>query len=415
MIALASFSYKNAPVEYREKLALSTEQISSFYHHLDQFCLREAVVISTCNRVEFILETPNLKDSLDRLLVHLSSLTGVELDRLQSMMAVFSGRNAVGHLFRVSSALESMVLGEPQILGQVKTAWTEAQRHQHFHLLDKLFVRAFRTAKRVRTHTRISENAVSVSFAAVELARRIFDELAGRRCMLLGAGEMCELAAKHLHANGVQDFVVANRTLERAQRLADQFQGRACTLGSIEDELPDCDIVVSSTGASEPVITRALMKRVMRRRGYEYPMFFIDIAVPRDVEQSVNDLQMVYCYDIDDLQQVVEENKRSRQSELSAALKIVDEEIEDFEHWHEVRALGPMIAQFRAKFEKILQDEIEQAGRNMDEEQRQHMQRFGRALTNKFLHAPSARIRHLGARDDGAVYVDAFRKLFDLE
>ncbi|WP_034765431.1 glutamyl-tRNA reductase [Chrysiogenes arsenatis] len=412
MIGVLSFSYKTTPVEFREKLALAPEHIADIYQHIDHFEMSELVIISTCNRVEFVFLSRDLSRTIDALFDALRDKLGLKRELLQQCLQAFTGRDAVAHLFRVSSALESMVLGEPQILGQVKDSYEAARKHLKLKRLEKVFMRAFMAAKRVRNETKIAENAVSVSFAAVELARKIFGDLQGKRCMLIGAGEMCELAAKHLHTNGVQDFVVANRTLARAEKLALMFGGKGITLDDLGDHLSGCDIVISSTGANEPVITHAMVKRAMRKRGYDAPMFFIDIAVPRDVEESVNQIDMVYCYDIDDLQQVVEENKQSRIKELDVALALIEEEVDGYFRWIETHDIAPIIVGFRREFEGVLHNELQRfAGKGSDEQ----LAAFGRALMNKFLHIPSANLKKLALQEDGATYVDAFKKLYDLE
>ncbi|ADU67055.1 glutamyl-tRNA reductase [Desulfurispirillum indicum] len=415
LIAL-SFSYKSAPVEFRERLAFGPDTLQAIHSDPAALGLKEVVVVSTCNRVEIYGTSRDLEQTIEHIYSYLQSATQLELQSLESCAQLFTGADAVNHLFRVSSSLESMVLGEPQVLGQVKDAYRAARELQKLPQLEKLFIRAFKAAKRVRTETGIAQNAVSVSFAAVELARKIFEKLDEKQCMLIGAGEMCELAARHLASHGVRNFIVANRTLERAQRLATMFSGTACTLDKLEDYLHTCDIVICSTGAQEPVITKDMARRAIKKRGMENPMFFIDIAVPRDVEESVNDVPMAYRYDIDDLQEVVEENKRTRIHEKEKALGIIEHETAQYLQWLEVRDISQYIVAFRANAEGILANELEQSASKLSAEMRQEMERFGRRLMNKFLHAPSTNIKRLLSDDENsALYVETFKKLFDLE
>ncbi|MBB5022736.1 glutamyl-tRNA reductase [Desulfurispira natronophila] len=417
-LAAFSFSYKSVPVELREQLAFTAEQLRQMYLNSLALGFSELVVVSTCNRVEWYGITCNTQQTMFDLYGFLSHTTGIDRHQLEDLGHLFTDQEAVDHLFRVSASLESMVLGEPQVLGQVKNAYAQASDIQNLRQLDKLFIRAFKAAKRVRNETAIAQNAVSVSFAAVELARKIFEKLDDKRCMLIGAGEMCELAAKHLHAHGVKQFVVANRTLERAERLATIFSGKACTLEQLEEHLSGCDIIISSTGAQEPVITKPMVRRALKKRGMQNPMFFIDIAVPRDVEESVNDITMAFRYDIDDLQEVVEENKRTRVHEKEKALLIIEQERNSYQQWLEVQDISPYIVALRQRMQQILEAELAHCCRGVDDAEQERMQRFGRRLMNKWLHSPSANIKRLVADEGGSGAshsIDTFKKLFDLE
>jgi glutamyl-tRNA reductase len=310
-----------------------------------------------------------------------------------------------------------MIVGEPQILGQVKGAYRAARELKSTGLiLNRLFEQSFNVAKRVRTETGISENAVSVSFAAVELAKKIFGELDGKVTLLIGAGEMIELAARHLMAQGVDTVLVANRTYERAVDLATQFNGEAVKFEGLHDELRRCDIVISSTGAPHFVVRRDLASKVIADRGNK-PMFFIDIAVPRDIEPSVNEIDNCYLYDIDDLHSVVEANMAERAREARKAEGIIKGEVSQFFQWVDHLEVIPTIVNLRKKLDEIRRVEMEKTLERMeglDEKDRQAIEKMTASIINKVTHQPITNLKKMAETEKGHEYLKALRELFDL-
>ena len=335
-LLLTGLSHHTAPVELRERLASCDLDPTRLLTNLRELpAVREAFFLSTCNRFEFLLgldpaeAEANLAD-LDQGLARLSQVSPAEMG---DCFYRHIEQDAVRHLFRVASSLDSMVVGEPQILGQLKAAYVQASRAGVLGpILNRLMHRGFFVAKRVRTETGVADSAVSIAFAAVELARKIFGLLEGRHALLIGAGEMAELAAEHLLANGASSLTVANRTLANAVKAAQKFDGQAVSLEELDQALLQADIVISSTGATEPVITAKMVKAAMKPRRHR-PLFLIDIAVPRDIEEKVGRLENVYLYDIDDLDQVVARNRAKRENEAVRAERIVAEEAIKFQGW----------------------------------------------------------------------------------
>src|SRR5205809_2796314 len=328
---VAGLSHRNAPVELREQLAVDEDKLRELLRDAAASgAVREVLVLSTCNRVEVYAVADVPGEARGALFRRLCRHRGIETAPVEALLYTHADAEAVRHAFRVASSLDSMMIGEPQILGQVKDAFALAQSCEAVGpALHTLFTQAFAVAKRVRTETEIARHAVSISFAAVELAKKIFARLAGRAVLLVGAGKMSELAAKHLVEHGAFPIYVANRTWQRAEEMARALSRAAVPFAELEAALAGVDIVITSTGAPEPVVTRAMVQRVMHGRRAR-PLFFIDIAVPRDVEGSVNTLDAVYCYDIDDLKQVVEANIRERLREAQRAEALVEREVAKF-------------------------------------------------------------------------------------
>jgi glutamyl-tRNA reductase len=343
-----------------------------------------------------------------------------DLDRhdLVRYLYVVKGEAVVRHLFRVVSSLDSMVIGEAQILGQVKEAYEHAfQNGATGRAFNRLFRQSFEVGKRVRTETAIGENAVSISYAAVELAKKVFDSLEGRTVFIIGAGKMSELTAKHLVCNGVEDVLVANRTYARAVELAGRFSGGAIEYAALFERMHDADIVISSTAAQDYVVSKSDVAEVMRgRRGR--PLFFIDIAVPRDIDPAVNDLSDVYVYDIDDLNGVVESNLEERMREAERAEAIIEEEIAEFLRWQESLEVVPTVAAIRAKAEAIRQAELERALKRLgglSEKELATIDALTCAIVNKMLHGPTARLKAAADEADGYLVVEAARELYGLD
>ncbi|MBW1798409.1 MAG: glutamyl-tRNA reductase, partial [Deltaproteobacteria bacterium] len=324
-------NHETAPVELRECLATDPENtVRALALMRDLECIKEGLFISTCNRVEVLIATEYAKDAEKSVISLMAKLGNMPKENFSSKLYTNEDRDAVMHIFRVASSIDSMIVGEPQILGQIKEAYAEATRQKTSGvILNRLMHKAFHVAKRVRTETEICEAAVSISYAAVELAKKIFHVLEGKKVLLIGAGEMAELAARHLMAQGVSSMVVVNRTFERAVEVAGLFKARPVSFDEIGAQILDVDIVVTSTASKEYVVTYDQVKNSLRKRRNR-PLFFIDIAVPRDVEPKINDLENVYVYDIDDLKGIIEINMAQRQQAAVKAERIVQEEVGKF-------------------------------------------------------------------------------------
>jgi glutamyl-tRNA reductase len=415
---VAGLSHKNAPVALREQLAVEEDKLRELLLDLQSGdVLREVVVLSTCNRVEVygVADAPGEARAV--AFRHLCRHRGVELAAVEPLLYTHLDADAVHHAFRVAASLDSMMIGEPQILGQVKDAFALAQACEtvgpHLH---PLFSQAFSVAKRVRTETEIARHAVSVSFAAVELAKKIFDGLAGRAVLLIGAGKMSELAAKHLVEQGAFPVYVANRTWGRAQDLARALAGTAVPWDELSTALGAVDIVVSSTGAPQPVVTHAMVTRAMhgRRRG---SLFFIDIAVPRDVEPGVDALDGVYRYDIDDLRQVVDANLRERAREAQRAEALVEREVGKFLLRQGDVEVIPTIVSLRGRLEEIRLGEVRKTLARLPEaspETRAAIEALSSAIVNKILHAPITKLRESSRAGTGRSWLDLVHELFGL-
>ena len=384
-IVLLGVNHKTTPLAVREKLALSAgyEEPLQLLGQVQE--LREYYLLSTCNRVEVLFTCRDVERAQQRVLELLfgQAVTAEELERY---VYRYVNDAAVEHLFLVAASLDSMIVGEAQILGQLKEAYRHATKiGSSGFILNKVLHKSFSVAKRVRTETRIGANAVSISYAAVELARKIFGDLAGKKVMLVGAGEMAELAAEHLVGQGVAEVVVANRTLQRAVNLARCYNGRAVSLEELLDQLQHVDIIISSTGSPDLILHKEDVRPVMRERRNR-PLFFIDIAVPRDLDPAINDLDNVYLYDIDDLHNVVEMNKSERDKEAVRAQRIVAEERLKFGKWLANMESTPTIVQLRSVIEGHVRSEVEKTlGRfeGMDEQTRQGLEKMVAAITGK--------------------------------
>ncbi len=395
-------NHKTASVDVRERVAFTPEQI---VEALRQVCrmtsAREAAILSTCNRSELYLEQSQAE--ADAVLAWLADYHQLNLQELKSAAYVHVNEAAVKHMMRVASGLDSLVLGEPQILGQMKSAYTTAREAGSIGpLLGRLFQATFSTAKAVRTDTAIGENPVSVAFAAVTLARQIFSNLEQSQALLIGAGETITLVARHLREQGVRRIVVANRTLERAQSLAEQFGAQAILLADIAQELPHSDIVISSTASQLPILGKGAVEQALRQRKHK-PMFMVDIAVPRDIEPQVGDLDDVYLYTVDDLHEVVAENLKTRQGAAQAAEELVLAGADEFMLRLRELAAVDIVRAYRQQAEKVRDDELQKAQRLLASgaDPQEVITSLARGLTNKLLHAPSVQIKKFSA--DGRV------------
>ena len=333
-LIIVGLSHKTAPVEIREKLSFPSQTIGEPLNRLcTSYGINEGVIISTCNRVEIFAVTQDIEKGLWQVKRFMSDYHNIPMEGLDEHLYTYTSEDAARHIFRVASGLDSMVLGEPQIFGQVKDAYGYALQHRTAGvIINKLFHKAFSVAKRIRTETKIGSSAVSISYAAVELAKKIFGTLEGKSVMLIGAGEMAELAAKHLLSNGVQEIIVANRTYERAIEMAKGFNGTPIMFREFPHYLKRVDIVIASTAAPKYIIRPEQIDEVIKERKNR-SMFFIDISVPRNVDPLINNIDNIYLYNVDDLQGVVEANMKERAKEAKAAEVIIDEEIENFYKW----------------------------------------------------------------------------------
>lgn len=418
-IVLLGMNHKTAPVEIREQLAAACSKEVNPLHmlpHLEH--VDELIFLSTCNRVEFVFTCNSFTDGIREIKAALRTHIGLPATvPIDSCLYIYKDLEAVKHLFLVASSLDSMIVGEPQILGQLKKAYRDAVEYRTVRvILNRLLHKSFSVAKRVRTETCIGSCAVSVSFAAVELARKIFGDLKDRRVLLIGAGEMAELAAEHFLGQGVHRMLVANRTLERAMDLASRFKAETVSFDRFLEELKLADIVVTSTGSPEPIIRYQDVRSRMRERRNK-PLFFIDIAVPRDVESRVNEIDNVYVYDIDDLQGVIDLNKEERLRQAKIAEQIVDEETIKFKKWMNSLGAVPTIVSLREKAETIRRNEIRKTFAqlpDLSEREKEAIEILTESIFKKFLHDPIVFLKKKAQRDAQAVFMDFAQQLFNL-
>lgn len=392
-------NHKTASLAVRERVAFTPEQLT---HALRQLCARtasrEAAILSTCNRSELYLEQDSLQ--IDSVLAWLADYHGLNVEELRACIYTHEGSEAVRHMMRVACGLDSLVLGEPQILGQMKTAYQLAREAGTLgSLLGRLFQATFSTAKTVRTDTAIGENPVSVAFAAVSLAKQIFADLRRSQALLIGAGETITLVARHLHEQGVGRIVVANRTLERAAQLAEQFDGQAIVLGDIPEALEHSDIVISSTASPLPILGKGAVERALKKRRHK-PIFMVDIAVPRDIEPEVGELDDVYLYTVDDLHEVIEENLKSRQDAARAAEGLVSEGAAEFMLRLRELVAVDVLKLYRQQGERLRDAELAKAQRSLAAggNAEEVLAQLARSLTNKLMHEPSVQLKKLTAQ-----------------
>lgn len=416
-------SHHVAPIEFREKLAFSEEQLIDSLHQLrDSYSLQESVILSTCNRVEVyaVADTQQTKQSPSQLLLDfLSHYHHIGVETLKKWSYLHNNLDSIQHLFRVTSSLDSMVVGESQILGQVKEAYDLSRSAGGAGtILNKLFPKAFSVGKRIRSETTIASGAVSISYAAVELAKKIFNTLEDKTVAILGAGEMSELTAKHLVANGVTQVIVANRTYERAVKIAEKFKGIPVAYDDDLNFLIDADIVISSTDAPFYLIERQPLAEIMRKRKHRY-MFLIDIAVPRDIEPDVSKINHAFLYNIDDLEAVVASNLKDRQQEASRAELIVTEEAMRFHDQLQILEVNPTIKALHQQFQEVadteLQSFLDKTG--LSNSQEADAAAMTQAIIKKLLHLPVENLRHAvnDGKSDHGKYVQALQDLFALD
>ncbi len=417
-VVVAGISHKTASLELRERLVLDEEAALRVSRGLlDEGAACETVALSTCNRTELYLWARDSLAARQAALAHLASHAGVSAVDLEPSLYSHSGDGAVAHLFRVTSSLDSMVVGEAQIVAQLKAAYQLAHDGGCTAVVfNRLFRHALEVGKRVRTETAIGERPVSVSSAAVELVLQVFGELQDHTVLVIGAGETSELTVKHLKAHGIARILVANRTLAASTEMAARIGGAAVPFEDLETHLAAADIVISSTSAPHHIVGRTAVERAVRHRRHR-PMFLIDIAVPRDLDPEIDRVRGAYLYDIDDLQDVVEHNRHEREREARMAERIVEQELVSVKDWLRGLEVVPTIAILRETVEEIRKSELKRLGnrlRDLTPDQREQVDMLTASIVNKILHVPTVKMKEVAGREQCYLYVDAVRTLFDL-
>jgi glutamyl-tRNA reductase len=419
-IIVVGLNHRTAPIEIREKLAISDAQLREALIRLKS-ChgIDEGLILSTCNRVEVCAVVQHIQTGFQRIKEFFEDHhTGLSPEEWNACLYLYSADEAIRHVFRVASSLDSMVIGEPQVLGQLKEAFDVAMHQKATGvILNKVFRKAISVAKRVRTETKIAENAVSISFAAVELAKKIFGSLDGKEALLVGAGEMAELAVRHLVDNGVRKVMITTRNFDNAIDLAKRFNGIPLRLEEFPRYLAEADILICSTGASHYVITAYHIEQAIQRRKNR-PIFLIDISVPRNIDPHVNRIDNVFLYDIDDLQLIVDTNLEGRQKEALKAEEIVSEELAVINKWLKSLEVVPTITALRAKAEEIRRIEVNKFLSKLGEltpEQRETVEGLAASIINKLLHAPLVALKDETQSENGALYAETVRRLFNLD
>jgi glutamyl-tRNA reductase len=417
-LLLTGLNHRTAPVEVRERIAFEAGALPAALQSLRK-CpgLIEGMILSTCNRVEISATLDDGADANEAVEGFLAESRSVKREWVVPYLYRYDGSDAIRHLFRVASSLDSMVVGEPQILGQLKSAYALAKEHGALSgFLDLVMTRAFNVAKRVRSETEIGESAVSISYAAVELARDIFGSLEGKRVLVVGAGEMADSALRHFRRAGVSEIVITNRTRERAEALAEEFNGRVIDYDKFLEALPDVDILLASSGAPHFILTKEQMRGVISRRKNR-PMFLIDISVPRNIDPDVNKLDNVFLYDIDDLDKTVKSNIEGRGQSALDAEEIVREEVERMMLRLKTREVAPTIVSLQEQLESVRTHEIDRMRARlgaMTPQQEEALEAITRGIVNKIAHGPITELRHSASSPDGAQLMELIRKVFRL-
>lgn len=406
-------NHQTAPVEIREKVTFTPEHMpEALKQVVGQEQVNEAVIVSTCNRTEIYCEVgERYKDSL---LDWLPGYHGLSREELEPYVYLHQDQEASQHLFRVASGLDSMVLGEPQILGQLKASFDQARDHQTVKtVLGRLFQHGFSVGKKVRTDTAIGANPVSVAFAAVALSKQIFGDLSSLTALMIGAGETIELAARHLRGQKIGHLIIANRTVERAEALAAETDGEAISIGKIPKRLAEADIVISSTASQLPILGKGATEQALKQRRHK-PIFMVDLAVPRDIEAQVGDLEDVYLYTVDDLKDVIDENRRSREEAAAEAMDIIQTEVVHFDHWLKTHQSADDIRRLRENAEQVRQECLKKALSMLEQHQdpAKALESLAMNLTNKLMHGPTVSLRRALKQQD-QTSIDLIQNLFD--
>lgn len=418
-IIVVGLNHRTADIEMRERFAFPGEKLAEGLKELLSIEeIREGIILSTCNRVEVYCVIFDPADGERKIKTFLSFFHNVPLEKLELILYTYKKEDAVRHVFRVASSLDSMVLGEPQILGQIKDAYSKSLvLNTTGVILNRLIKKAISVAKKVRTETRIGENAVSISYVAVELAKKIFEDIHVRTSMLLGAGDMAELAARHLLKSGVKGITVANRTYERAVELAAELKGTAVKWEDFLKEMLYTDIVICSTGASGYVFTDEQARRLMKERRHK-PIFIIDISVPRNIDPAVNEIDNIYLYNIDDLQDIVDSNILERRKEAEAAEGIVGKAVESFLAWEKSLEAVPTIVEIKERMEVIRKEELEKIMNKlngMSEREIKIVEALTASIVNKILHPSLSVLKEEIDPENRATYIYLARRLFGLD
>jgi len=418
-VIVIGVNHKTAPVEVRELLSFSEHSLSQSYEYLLECpVVLGCVIVSTCNRTEIYAHVSDIEAGVEAVLVLMRQKSGADMAMIKKYTYVLAREKTVRHLFRVASGLDSMLLGETQILGQVRTAYQHAHQHAATDkVMNTLFKRAIEVGKRARTETGIDHHAVSISYAAVEMARQIFGDLTGRSVLIIGAGKMSELTARHLVSNGVSGVIVSNRSYERAVDLAGQFGGLAVTFDNLYHYLGAADIVISCTAATHYVLRAAGVRRILKETPGKRIMM-IDIAVPRDIEPDVRLVPGVSLYDIDTLQNVVDHNLMERKRAAIQAEAIIEEEVDEFSRWEGTQFVVPTITALKIRGEEIKQKELTRAYKRLGElsdRDRKVIGSLANSIVNQLLHTPVTQLKEFALTEQGPLYNKALGELFRLE
>jgi glutamyl-tRNA reductase len=417
-LLLLGVSHRTAPVDLRERLDFSSRDLGAAVEALaTRSSAAESVVLSTCNRSEIYVASSDPARTREELIQFLSEYHGIPAEAFTPHLFAYDDAEAAQHLFKVAAGLDSMVVGEPQILGQVKDAFqAAAERRCTGPMLSKLFHWSFGVGKRVRSETALGEGAVSISFAAVALARKIFGKLQGRRVLVVGAGEISTLTAQHLRAQGVGEIVITSRTAAHAETLAAEVAGRTVPWEHLMSALGAADIVLTATGSQRPIIAKAQVEAVTGRKR-PGPLFIIDVAVPRDVDPAVGDIEQVFLYNVDDLQTVVQENMSRRGAEITQAEAIVAEEVSKFSAWQRSRGAIPTVVALRQRFDAIRRAELQRLeGKlaSLPPEAKARVEEITRLIVEKLLLEPTEQLKALPDEETQVAYTEAVNRLFRL-
>ncbi len=419
-IILTGINHKTAPVELREALSFTEEEIASALAELkNEEQIKELLIFSTCNRMEILFVSNNCSsdEAVEAVKNFLLKHKKISTHQFENSFYIYTNDKAVKHIFRVASSLDSMIVGEPQILGQVKKCYrTSVDNNSSGVILNRLMHKSFNIAKKVRRETGIGNSAVSISYAAVELAHKIFSNLDTKKVMLLGAGEMAELAVEYLMAGGVRNIKIANRTFSNAVALAEKFHGTAIKFEERHETLKRIDIIISSTGATRFILNADAVKNAMRSRKNR-PLFFIDIAVPRDIDPEINKISNAYLYDIDDLKNIVDDNMEERQQEAVKGERLVEEAVVKFRRWLDNLKLVPTIVAMKEKINSITRAETKKTLKhlkNISQEDIETIERMTQAIASKLMHDPIVFLKNIGDHRDHSLYLSIARQLFNL-
>jgi glutamyl-tRNA reductase len=418
-IVVVGLNYKTAPVEIREKLSFNQAELPIAMKRLKaQKSILENIIVSTCNRTEIYAVVDQLHTGRYYIKSFLSEWFNIAKEDVSPFLNIYENDAAIEHLYRVACGLDSMVLGETQILGQVRTSFLEAQEEQTVGtVFNHLFKQTITLAKRAHSETEIGANAVSVSYAAVELAKKIFGQLNQKHVVILGAGKMGELAVQNLHGNGVERVTVLNRTLEKAEALATKFRGEAKPMESLASVLSEADIVISSTGSKDYVITEELMAKALKKRKGR-PIFMVDIAVPRDLDPALSNLDSVFLYDIDDLEGIVEANIQERQAEAEKIELMIEQEIVEFKQWLQTLGVVPVISALRQKALSVQEETMQSIERklpDLSERDKKVLNKHTKSIINQLLRDPILKAKEMAGEPNAEESLKLFMKIFDIE